>query len=156
MLPTSRLCEAFTAFKLKCTLRRHDCFLATELPDSSRLPDCGTARLPGCPLTRLAIIVNCSVSFTHFPRIFTFSHFLVSPSFSAPARMFPSLFPLPLSLAYLRIVLSAVPFSFILSRPLEAALKMATASLQLIKRIHNTLQIPMEYIRYITLAWHCL
>lgn len=70
--------------------------------------------------------------------------------------MFPCLFPLPLSLAYLRIVLSAVPFSFLLSLPLETALKMATASLQLIKRIHNTLQIHMEYIRYITLAWHRL
>lgn len=33
---------------------------------------------------------------------------------------------------------------------------MATASLQLIKRIHNTPQIHMEYIRYITLAWHRL
>lgn len=92
---------------------------------------------------------------THF-HIFAFSRFAIVFGSRETFPSLPSLFPLPLSLAYLRIVLSAVPFSSILSLPLEAAHKMATASLQLIKRIHNTLQIHMEYIRYITLAWHRL
>lgn len=74
MLPTSRLCEAFTAFKFKCTLRRHDCFLATGLPDSSALPDCPTSWLPSdwacnyCKL--LGVIYTLS---THF-HIFSFRH----------------------------------------------------------------------------------
>lgn len=74
MLPTSRLCEAFTAFKFKCTLRRHDCFLATGLPDSSTLPDCPTSWPPSdwacnyCKL--LGVIYTLS---THF-HIFSFRH----------------------------------------------------------------------------------
>lgn len=148
MLPTSRLCEAFTAFKFKCTLRRHDCFLATGLPDSSALPDCPTSWLPSdwaCNYCKLLGV------------IYTLStHFLVSPSFSAPARR-----SLPYSLRHCHLLiceLFSVPFRSLLFSPfpLEAALKVATASLQLIKRIHNTPQIHMEYIRYITLAWHRL
>lgn len=154
MLPTSRLWEAFTAFKFKCTLRRHDCFLAAELPDSSRLPDCLTSWLASdsacnyCKL--LGVIYTLS---THF-RIFSFHHFAALPSFSAPARR-----SLPSSLRHCHLLiceLFCVSFSFIFSFPLEAVLKMATAPLQLIKRIHNTFQIHREYVCYITLAWHRL
>lgn len=146
MLPTSRLWEAFTALKFKCTLRRHDCFLAAELPDSSRLPDCLTSWLASdsacnyCKL--LGVIYTLS---THF-RIFSFRHFAALPSFSAPARR-----ALPSSLRHCHLLiceLFCVPFSFIFSFPLEAVLKMATAPLQLIKRIHNTFQIHREYISY--------